>query len=385
MEPEPSQTHRRRVKHRLLFVSGLLIALFVLELASVKLLVPYDLLFHRWIQEQRTCALDQVARILKDWTTAPYATAVLVLGAAGFFACRRRWQDLGSFFIITVGAALLGEWVKAFVSRARPAALSFVDYGSSFPSGHIISAVTILGAIYYLFSPSLTFSRWKRFVGIGIAMALVATIGYQRIYFMRHWLTDVIGGLLLGASWFFFVIAALHGSIGKRSFMALGAGFGAAFLALWLVPGYRVKIASPTNLWSVSVSQINLTAYPPETIQPRQRSLGIGRPRQTIWRFLKAKTAIDLTLAQGKDYLLIFAATPRVPSGEHACRQVEFSFNGHPLKTLILMDGWRDYQIPIDGKAVSAGKNQLIIHFDNHKTDSLLFSDLEIHSRALGG
>lgn len=385
MESEPRESRRRLLNRRLLLFSSVLFALFLLDLVSLNLLVPLDSSIHSWVQEHRTCGLDRAASILKDWTTTPYATAVLVLAVAGILAYRRRWQDLGSFFIITVGAALLNEWVKEFVSRARPSALSFVDYGNSFPSGHATSAVAILGAIYYLSCPSLLGNRWKRFVGMVIVTASVVMIGCQRVYFTHHWSSDVIGGLLLGWGWLLFVLAALHGSIEKKSLLRLGGAFGTAFLVLWLVPGYRLNVASPTTFRSIAANQIDLTAYSPDTIEPRERRLGKRRLPQTIWRFLKANTAIDLTLAQGTNYLLIFAARPWIPSRQHVCRQVDFSFNGRPLKTLILMDGWRDYQIPIAGRWVSSGKNQLTIHFDNDVSDSLLFTNLEVHVRALDG
>ncbi len=386
MKSEPSNKSRRHLANRrVLIFSGLLFGLFLLELASLNLLVPFDLRIHTWIQEHRACGLDKAATILKDWTTAPFATVLVIVTVAGLLAYRRRWQDLVSFIVIVAGAALLGEWVKALVSRARPSALSFVDYGNSFPSGHATSAATIFGAIYYLICPNILTCRWKKIIGIATVTVLVAIIAYQRVYFTHHWFSDVIGGLLLGTSWLLFVIAMMHGLIDKKILIGLGGAFGAASLALWLFPEYRVNVPTPLAFRSVPASQIDLTGYAPDSIQPRVRNLGVGRPPQTIWRFLKAKTAIDLTLAQGQDYLLIFAARPRNPSGRQTCRTMELSLNGRSLKTLMLLDGWRDYQIPIDAQAISAGKNQLVINFDNYRTDSLFVTDLEIHLRARDG
>ncbi|MET0690034.1 MAG: hypothetical protein ABWZ38_03315 [Candidatus Binatia bacterium] len=79
-----------------------------------------------WMQEYRSCALDRVASFLKYWTTKPYLTVALVLFVAGWLAYRRRWRELSGFGVITIGGALLSEWVKEFVSRPRPSALSFI-------------------------------------------------------------------------------------------------------------------------------------------------------------------------------------------------------------------------------------------------------------------
>jgi membrane-associated phospholipid phosphatase len=73
----------------------------------------------------------------------------LVLFVAGWLAYRRRWRELSCFAVIAIGGTLLSEWVKEFVSRPRPSALSFSDYGNSFPSGHVTSAATIFVAAYY--------------------------------------------------------------------------------------------------------------------------------------------------------------------------------------------------------------------------------------------
>ena len=137
-------------EQRVLLASLLLFGLFLVELASLHRFTLYDLMVYDWMQEYRSCALDRVASFLKYWTTKPYLTVALVLFVAGWLAYRRRWRELSCFAVIAIGSALLSEWVKEFVSRPRPSASSFSDYGTSFPSGHVTSAATIFGAAYYV-------------------------------------------------------------------------------------------------------------------------------------------------------------------------------------------------------------------------------------------
>jgi len=82
-----------------------------------------------------------------DNQAVPHCGAGIVCGR--LLSYRRRWRELGCFAVIAIGGALLSEWLKEFVSRPRPSALSFIDYGNSFPSGHLTSAATIFGAAYY--------------------------------------------------------------------------------------------------------------------------------------------------------------------------------------------------------------------------------------------
>jgi membrane-associated phospholipid phosphatase len=124
----------------------------------------------------------------------------LVLFVAGWLAYRRRWRELSCFAVIAIGGALLSEWVKEFVSRPRPSALSFIDYGNSFPSGHVTSAATIFGAAYYFLGKPCVGQWWRRYLATAGVVGLVLVIAFQRVYFTHHWLSDVVGGALLGTA-----------------------------------------------------------------------------------------------------------------------------------------------------------------------------------------
>jgi undecaprenyl-diphosphatase len=121
-----------------------------------------------------------------------YVTAILIVpigGALALFLFGRRWAAL-YFLAASAGSALLVQVLKHTFGRARPEdILVLSDYGS-FPSGHTANAATIAVAAGILF-PSL----WVRLAGA----AWLVLMAFSRTYLHAHWLSDTIGGALVGA------------------------------------------------------------------------------------------------------------------------------------------------------------------------------------------
>ncbi|WP_194820681.1 phosphatase PAP2 family protein [Micromonospora sp. S-DT3-3-22] len=114
----------------------------------------------------------------------------------------RRQSRLAVYLIVTgVGGLILDPSLKALVGRLRPV----VDVpvasapGNSFPSGHALGSFVAYGALLLVFLPAMS-PRWRK-PAITVAAVLVALIGLTRIALGVHFVSDVIGGWLLGAAW----------------------------------------------------------------------------------------------------------------------------------------------------------------------------------------
>ncbi|MEU4241343.1 phosphatase PAP2 family protein [Actinoplanes sp. NPDC026619] len=114
----------------------------------------------------------------------------------------RRLPRLAIYLAVTgLGAALLDSSLKALVGRVRPVVADPIAYGhgNSFPSGHTLGSTVVYGSLTLVLL-SLAAGRWKKAL-IGIAAVLIVAIGLSRIALGVHFLSDVLGGWLLGLAW----------------------------------------------------------------------------------------------------------------------------------------------------------------------------------------
>ena len=121
----------------------------------------------------------------------------------------RRRPRLAVFVTVTaLGSSLLSGLIKTTVHRARP---HFTDpvataVGKSFPSGHTQAATVGFGLLVLVFLAFLPArARPWAWVCAGLGVVLV---GFSRIALGVHYLSDVIGGLLIGAAWLLAMTAA---------------------------------------------------------------------------------------------------------------------------------------------------------------------------------
>lgn len=121
----------------------------------------------------------------------------------------RRRPRLAAFVAVTaLGSALLNLAVKTIVDRARPHLVDpvAVAAGKSFPSGHAQAATVGFGILLLVLLPAVP--RTRRIWVWLAAVAGVAAIGFARIALGVHYLSDVLGAVLIGSAWLLAMTAA---------------------------------------------------------------------------------------------------------------------------------------------------------------------------------
>lgn len=129
-----------------------------------------------------------------------FATFVVPLsGVAIMLALRRPW---GALFVAvaSAGSALGVQVLKAIFGRARPEDMIVVSDHGSYPSGHTANAATLAVIAVVLF-PRL----WVAIVGA----AWVFAMAFSRTDVHAHWLSDTVGGALIGLGAALIVTASL--------------------------------------------------------------------------------------------------------------------------------------------------------------------------------
>ena len=132
---------------------------------------------------------------------ADHGYGMIALGLILFLFKRTRKLGLAALFAIGVGALITNVTLKPLVFRARPytheeyavmweKVLGLVESERSFPSGHTTAATAAMMGIF------LAANNKKRWWPVLLFPFLM---GFTRLYFVVHYPTDVLGGLVAGA------------------------------------------------------------------------------------------------------------------------------------------------------------------------------------------
>ena len=165
---------------------------------------PLDVAVMEWVQ-----TIGPGYAPVAEVTNEGNAIIALSLFAVGAGALLRRGRpDAALVFLIVAGMRPYLNELKEYVDRPRPVGdfpVLDVVGDSSFPSGHVMTAVVFLGC-WFVFAPEIVPRRFVLPVRV-VSVAGVGLYAVARMWAGVHWFSDTYGGLIWSAALLAIVLA----------------------------------------------------------------------------------------------------------------------------------------------------------------------------------
>lgn len=147
-----------------------------------------------WVQPMRSGGLDLSMETVSLLGEPSGLVPLILLSSALLWRFSRRWAVLLPVVMAGTGALqVAGKWAA---DRPRPNAAPW-----GFPSGHVLSLVVFFGVVAFLLVTLSERRRRFRILACLPCAATVSLVAASRIYLDMHWLSDVIGGFVLGTAY----------------------------------------------------------------------------------------------------------------------------------------------------------------------------------------
>lgn len=143
---------------------------------------------------------------------SPVAMTALAFLVVGVLAAQRRRLMAVGGIVAQGGGAIINETLKQLIHRPRPLGAQPYLYGHSwsFPSGHAMGSLIGFGFLGYVIVACWSVKRRTHVLAIALAAALTLAVGLSRLALGVHYVSDVLGGWAIGATWLLGCILVLQ-------------------------------------------------------------------------------------------------------------------------------------------------------------------------------
>jgi membrane-associated phospholipid phosphatase len=179
----------------------------------------------RWLAGERSPGLNDVTAVTSEVGGTLTITILAVLAVAVTAWVWRRWREPMLVAVAVAGEVAIFLTVTMLVDRQRPPVghLDEAPPTSSFPSGHTAATLALWGALAVLASQRAR-SALVRGVFLTLAVALPLLVASSRLYRGMHYLSDVLGGFLLGGIWLAATVRGIRLGVAHHQLRRGGTG-----------------------------------------------------------------------------------------------------------------------------------------------------------------
>jgi membrane-associated phospholipid phosphatase len=180
--------------------AGIALGILIYMVRTQTGLVQVDRAVGQWSDPRMTAVSISIFDLVTWFGSTVVVVALGVLAAVyGYW----RWRNPGIpvFLALVIGGQLLlSNLIKDVVLRTRPNLHPLAGFsGPSFPSGHTTAAAATFIAIALVVGRDWSPPGRRNLAGAAVAIAVA--VACSRVFLGVHWVSDVIGGLILGWSW----------------------------------------------------------------------------------------------------------------------------------------------------------------------------------------
>ena len=127
-----------------------------------------------------------------------------IIGLSLFFSLylklAKKTRYLFAFWVAVAGACVSGFLLKNALAVPRPSDALYQTSSYSFPSLHTTGAVIFYGLAAYILCRETKKNQYRPWM-TATAILIITAVAYSRLYLKVHYLSDVIGGAVLGLMW----------------------------------------------------------------------------------------------------------------------------------------------------------------------------------------
>lgn len=188
----------------MVYASALLVGL-VEDVVTADSIVAIDYFVSQQMSLLSEAGVIRFFVLITSLASTPITCLVVLLTVVLCWAIRQYYIIIG-LLVAVIGSTAFTFFSKMLFQRARPIDILLHESTYSFPSGHATVTIALYGFIAYM---AIRFSR-NFVIQVRVVMMtilLTILIGLSRILLNEHYLSDVLGGYLVGILWLMVAIS----------------------------------------------------------------------------------------------------------------------------------------------------------------------------------
>ena len=209
MKKEQTIKHKNNYKWILFFICLILFIILTKNVLKHQIL-QQDIIIYNALKTY--LLTPTLTPYIKAITNLGGATCLIIITAVIFITIKNK--KIGFLTLINlVTITILNQIIKHIIQRPRPTYHTLIkETGYSYPSGHSMISMAFYGFLIYLIYKNLK-NKALKITLITFLSLLILAIGLSRIYLGVHYISDVIGGLLISTSYLILYINIINKKI----------------------------------------------------------------------------------------------------------------------------------------------------------------------------